>query len=176
MEHGNQEIFLQISRRRVRKDLDSKCYWTSEQQYWKLRDNSTGIQNSKGKLLFWNSVFFLDVFLPRKRKTRETRNRRATKETGEGNSHCKWQCPRQGRSAGSRGDFLGKMKFENNWFTQIFCKEIYLSGWEFKIKSLRGTLYKLSKWTKTIIIRKKSFERKLILIICFSREYISIIM
>lgn len=29
-----------------------KCYWTSEQQYWKLRDNSTGIQNSKGKLLF----------------------------------------------------------------------------------------------------------------------------
>ena len=36
----------------VRKDLDSKCYWTSEQQYWKLRDNSTGIQNSKGKLLF----------------------------------------------------------------------------------------------------------------------------
>lgn len=176
MEHGNQEIFLQISRRRVRKDLDSKCYWTSEQQYWKLRDNSTGIQNSKGKLLFWNSVVFLDVFLPRKRKTRKQgigepqRKQEKGIPIANGSVHV-----RAGQQA-LEETFLGRWNCENNWFTQIFCKEIYLSGWEFKIKSLRGTLCKLSKWTKTIIIRKKSFERKLILMICFSREYISIIM
>lgn len=36
---------------RVRKDLDTKCLWTSEdRRYWKIGGNSTGIQNSEGKL------------------------------------------------------------------------------------------------------------------------------
>ena len=125
---------------------------------------------------FWNSVVFLDVFLPRKRKTRKQgigepqRKQEKGIPIANGSVHV-----RAGQQA-LEETFLGRWNCENNWFTQIFCKEIYLSGWEFKIKSLRGTLCKLSKWTKTIIIRKKSFERKLILMICFSREYISIIM
>lgn len=161
LEHGNQEIFLQISRRRVRKDLYSNAIGLLNSNIG--RDNSTGIQNSKGKLLFfWNSVFFWMC-------SSQERGRPGKQGVGEPQRRQEEGIPAADGSVHVRAGqqalgetFLGRWNCENNWFTQIFWKEIYVSGWEFRIKSLRGTLCKLSRWTnKTIIIRKKSFWEKI---------------
>lgn len=110
--------FPTISRERELEQVwIQKSLWTSEQQYWNLGGNSTGVQDSERKLLpAWNSVFIR--MCPGMQRTGKADEREAEGIPGQWWQLCRrvrgqlslsWQVSRPLRKT-----FLGRWHCENN--------------------------------------------------------------
>lgn len=150
----------------------SKCFWTSEQQYWETGYKNKGIKNSERKLSpAWNSVCVRMCF-PKKEEDLGGKDQegplgeRWREVPGQGwlQGDSPQRCQRALSTTARAGQqapghtFLGRWDSENNSFTQICWEEIYKKGQEFRVKSQRNR-EKGSKWKNLLLTPEdKSFE------------------